>query len=60
MARRRRRYRGPRPYARMGCLGPPVGCSGCLIVLVAAVAVVVALLRRRAPLTGDRGPNLVS
>jgi hypothetical protein len=27
----------------MGCLGPSVGCSGCLIVLVAAVAVVVAL-----------------
>ncbi len=44
MARRRRRYRGPHPYARMGCLGPSVGCTGCLIVLVAAVAVVVTLL----------------
>ena len=40
-----RRYRGPRPYARMGCLGPSVGCAGCLVVLLAlpALAVAVAL-----------------
>jgi len=32
----RRHY--PHPYARMGCLGPSVGCTGCLIVLAAAAA----------------------
>lgn len=44
--RYRRRYRGPRPCVRMGCLGPSVGCSGCLIAmlgLVAALALAVTL-----------------
>jgi len=45
MARRRyrRSYHGPHPYARMGCLGPSVGCGGCLIVLLAGVAFAVAV-----------------
>ena len=38
----RRRY--PHPYARMGCLGPSVGCTGCLIVVVAALAAVAAII----------------
>jgi hypothetical protein len=41
--RRRRRhhrhYRGPHPYMSLGCLGPRVGCAGCLIVLIAAAMV---------------------
>jgi len=44
MARHYRRRRGPHPYARMGCFGPSVGCSGCLIVILAAVAVAVTAL----------------
>ena len=36
MSRRRRHY--PHPYARMGCLGPSVGCAGCLIWCVLALA----------------------
>ena len=44
MARYRRRYRGPHPYARVGCFGPSVGCSGCLIVILAAVAAVLLLI----------------
>jgi hypothetical protein len=38
----RRRRRGPHPYARLGCFGPSVGCSGCLIVLAAIAAVLAA------------------
>jgi hypothetical protein len=34
----RRRYRGPHPYARVGCLGPSAGCSGCLIVVLGLIA----------------------
>lgn len=37
--RYRRRYRGPHPYARLGCRGPAVGCAGCLIVVLAVLAV---------------------
>jgi hypothetical protein len=40
--RRRRRYRGPHPYARVGCFGPSVGCSGCLVVLLAVLAFAIA------------------
>ena len=38
----RRHY--PHPYARMGCLGPSVGCSGCLIVVAGALAVLGVLI----------------
>lgn len=41
---RRRRYRGPRPYARMGCLGPSVGCAGCLMLPLALLAAVLLVL----------------
>ena len=45
MPRRRRRYHGPHPYARVGCRGPAVGCGGCLIVLIGlAVLIVVVVL----------------
>ncbi len=40
--RRHRRYRGPHPYARVGCLGPSAGCSGCLIVLAGLAVLIVA------------------
>jgi len=38
----------------MGCFGPSVGCSGCLIVLAAAFVVVVATALA-ADRLGDRG-----
>jgi hypothetical protein len=44
MARRRRRYRGPHPYARVGCFGPSVGCAGCLMLPLALLAAIAVLL----------------